>query len=748
MSQHNLDDDLLALLENGSDQDDAPSSGRARAKAAGGGGGGGSGGAGGGGGGSGSGANGSGAGGNGASARNGSSGAGGGAGMGSGNDSARGAMEVDEEDEDDEGAGVQQQQRRSSSSSKKRSSSSLSKRSGGGGSSSNKKKRRRLHSFAAEEDEEDDDDDDDEGDGNPYRLDGLFRDEDDRDRLMSMNEVQREAELERRREETKRYTDRLALKQMLEKQQGGAGGASSSRRSTSAPKSSSRAKARRSRRDADSDDEDAEGSDEDMAVEQDEDDEDDEEDHRRSSRRGVTSSSIATAAKSRKRSAVGASAKKDGALNELKQRREARKKGLREEVDEEDFQTATKVVDSSDGESDESDGYQDSDAGRARARFYPRSGGKDAGHSGKGEKGEKKKDRKPWSGSDDPPSMRDLTLCQLTRDDIEKMLHKPDWLEHLVGNYIRFQWEGERDQKGNKVFPVRIHEILEAKADSSSYYELAPGKPCNLRMKIEMGPKPAWVQAIAISNKSFTQAEYERWVLRLRGNKLKFPSRSELDDQQLKMDKFHSRMLSEDALSKMVAVKKSAKDAFKKKQDEEKAAAAENGPAPGSAPPGPPPPRPPGLLDSAVGSGGMAGTAPAAVGAGAKVYNQTTMAELNERNRRMDRERRQGVQRRETAKIQEAWGVKSSSSSSGNQANPALGAAGAGAAIRASGAPLVGSGTPASLKASGNVSGAGTPLPSTQGSADGSAAASSSLTKGKQGASSVVLSLDIDLGDF
>ncbi|KAE8217516.1 hypothetical protein CF319_g8410, partial [Tilletia indica] len=44
---------------------------------------------------------------------------------------------------------------------------------------------------------------------------------------------------------------------------------------------------------------------------------------------------------------------------------------------------------------------------------------------------------------------------------------------------------------------------------------------------------------------------------------------------------------------------------------------------------------------------------------------------------------------------------------------------------------------------------AGTPISSTQGSAaDQGGSGSSSLTKGKPGASSVVLSLDIGLGDF
>ncbi|KAE8212066.1 hypothetical protein CF319_g9287 [Tilletia indica] len=184
---------------------------------------------------------------------------------------------------------------------------------------------------------------------------------------MSMSELQREHEFEGRREEIKRRTDRLVLKQLLEKQQGGAtsGGASSSRRSNSAPKSSSRPKPRRSRREVDSEDEDADGSDENMAEEQDEDDEEDEDDHPRSSRRRVNSSSITTAAKSRKRSAVGASATKSGALNELKQRREARRKGVREDLDE-DFQTSTKVVNSSDEETEDSDAYEDSDQERPK----------------------------------------------------------------------------------------------------------------------------------------------------------------------------------------------------------------------------------------------------------------------------------------------------------------------------------------------------------------------------------------------
>ncbi|KAK0524201.1 RNA polymerase-associated protein rtf1 [Tilletia horrida] len=729
MSQDNLDDDLLALLEdenNGSDQDAHTSSGRARSKSGGGPTVGGN------------------AQGSAANGANGSSAGGIFGATGSGNNGAersgsRAMMEVDEEDEED---GDDEAPQRRSSASKKRSSSSMGKRS----SNSSNKKKRRLQAVV----DDDEDEEEDEEDENPYPLEGMFRDEDDRERLMQMNELQREAELEGRREEIKRRTDRLALRKMLEKQQGGiSGGASSSRRSAATNKSSSRSQRRR--REVDSEDEDAEGSDEDLAEEQDEDDEDEDE-RPRSSRSGLGSSSIASTAKSRKRSAVGASATKSGALNELKQKREARRKGVRDDLDDDDVQASTKLVGSSDEET-EASSYEDSDEERSRSRHLRR-GASEHGRGDKGKKDKKRKDKTPWHGSTEPPSLRDLSLCQLTREAIEKMMYKPEWLEHLSGNYVRFQWKEHIDERGIKVTPIRIHEVLDARTESSTYYEIAPKKPCNLQLKVDWGNATKWVQASAVSNRPFRTDEYDRWILRLRGNKFKFPSRQELDGQQVKMDQFNSRTLIDEEIRAIVNAKQEAKANFRLMQESGHGAEAEeltDGNAPRSAkssggsgggsgpPPGPPPPRPPGMEASGI---TQPSTQIASVLAPGARHDQATMAAMNERNRRADRERIKEAERRQAAAKRAAMGLAPKTAAPTAGAGGGLGRPpGSNGMTSLGGSQL---GTPAPGASSQSRS--STPAPA-QGPA-ASTGATQGVTTGNKASSNVVLTLDIDLGDF
>ncbi|KAK0548194.1 RNA polymerase-associated protein rtf1 [Tilletia horrida] len=633
------------------------------------------------------------------------------------------AVEVDEEDEDDEDEEEEEEDVRHSSSrrsSKKRSS----KRSGG----RSEKKRRRIRSatdLSAEIDEEDEEDE------NPYPLEGMFRDEDDRERLMQMNELQREAELEGRREEIKRLTDRLALKKLLEKQQGGPGaGTTSSRRAATKPRSRP---PRRSR--AASDDE----SDDD-AEEEDEDDEDDDEADYSSSRRGARSS-IASAAKSRKRSSVGASSTKATALNNLVQRRKELARGVRAGLDDEDddFHVGTKVVGSSDEDAEDSDAYEEARSGRSKRgkRGFSSGGRADADDHKTGKKDGSKKS--PWSGSKEPPAQRLLGLCQLTRDAVGEMLHRPEWLAHLPGNYVRFQWQPEKNERGETVAPVRIHEILEAKLDAS-YYEIAPGKPCNLHLRLEWGERSRWVKADAISNRPFHESEYNRWVIRLKGHGLKYPSKDELDGQQLKMDHFNSHRLAESEIQAIVDAKSEAKKNFREKKEKlAKANASQEGTPnahsqsqasvsdAGTSQNGVKvPPLPSSGTSALTDSNG----APGGINAAAvSHYDQATMAAMNERNRRADRERIKDAERRQAAAKRAAMGLAPS--------GPIAAAPGG----RFAPVSSSGMGTPVKTE---SLSRSSTPAPA----ALATTVPSVAVTKGQKGATNVVLSLDVDLGDF
>ncbi|KAE8207968.1 hypothetical protein CF327_g7213 [Tilletia walkeri] len=145
---------------------------------------------------------------------------------------------------------------------------------------------------------------------------------------------------------------------------------------------------------------------------------------------------------------------------------------------------------------------------------------------------------------DDAPSLDELRSCQLTRDDISKMHGLPGWLQHLCGNFVRVQWEAEKDERGEVRYPIRIHEIVDVKTESSPFYNIEPGKPSSLSLALEMGPTPRWVRADVISSKAFAQDEYLRWIRRMYSNGEKLPSPDDLHAQGLMMDAFIEELVS------------------------------------------------------------------------------------------------------------------------------------------------------------------------------------------------------------
>lgn len=84
---------------------------------------------------------------------------------------------------------------------------------------------------AADEDEDEEDDEDEEVLVNPYPLDGKYKDEEDREHLLAMDEIQREQTLFERTQEMESYNEKKYLRQRMKQQLQATGGAKATRSS-------------------------------------------------------------------------------------------------------------------------------------------------------------------------------------------------------------------------------------------------------------------------------------------------------------------------------------------------------------------------------------------------------------------------------------------------------------------------------------------------------------------------------------
>lgn len=441
---------------------------------------------------------------------------------------------------------------------------------------------------------------DEEGEGdnepvNPFRLEGIYKDDRDRERLLEMPELEREAELAARRDLIVQRRQKADLKAMVRKQQMAGRktqrSAKPSKRKTRKLKKASSAPRRR--RKADSEEE--EDIDEEDEDDDDEEEEEEEESDYESTRKG-----------SRSRKAVGKTSSKAAQLQKLKKSRakvQRRKQG---------------------GDSDEESTAEESeseyDAEEAEA-LWRRKKERERREHGDGPKREAKASREqeriankqPWK----KPTLNDVNAARIRRDHFTRLVHRPDWTSQLIGKFARINYTQRDKATGRSQTSYRLVQVLDCHP-SEEYYEVADqytNVVCNMQWGEE---KLRDVPLVFVSNSPVTEQEYAEWETRVErfGSKIhrNVPSREATQDQAEDLESYINRPFTEQDINQMLNEKKQAREAFQKGQRQKQR-------------------RP--QQQAANGSD--------ATQAG---YNEVLMAQMNEKHRKADRERIAEAERR------------------------------------------------------------------------------------------------------
>lgn len=449
----------------------------------------------------------------------------------------------------------------------------------------------------------------------------------------------------------------------------------------------------------------------DMDEDSDEDEDEDEEDEDESddSQGAATSKSRS----GRIRKSVGTSDTRNKKLQELSENR--RKKASRSALragksSDEDGASPRKAAkgkrssSDSDAETEDSDVYVDSEdeAERRRGLRGAAAAGTRAGRT-------RARDTGPFV----PPEVEDLNKARIGREDILKIMYRKGWEDMLVGKFVRVTAEPKRDERTGQIIPrYRAYEVVDWK-QGLKWYQVDTGKYTRVVLILAFAKEKHQKQISFVSNSEITAEEHQRYSWQAQESSSR-PSKADVLYQAEEWSDFANEPWTEEVFTEVLKERKAAKAA----------AEAEGAGGPGSANGDGRSRGPSGIsTPNAAGSGHANGTSTPTGGNSQKTENEL-LAELNERNRKLDRVRIQEAEKRQ-AEARRAAAL----------------AAAAAAARKDTAVNGQGSGSSASGNAAQGAS------PSANGYANGGGDANDSHVSSTKAESSSV-DVDIDLGDF
>ncbi|CBQ70192.1 conserved hypothetical protein [Sporisorium reilianum SRZ2] len=440
--------------------------------------------------------------------------------------------------------------------------------------------------------------------GGLYPYQGIYKSARDMEELMSMNELEREDILAKRRDEINKRRQKVELAALVKAQRAAAGASKKAATKKRVVRGGRRggADSDLSEQSDDDDDQDADG-DSDFAY------------------------GAASAAKSRKKKLPGQTDAKSAKLSELRKKRKEKAAGIsRSALDSDDDATPSGTAKSrnrrgyaSSSASDVSySDYSDEDDYPRRARTSGVAGTKaDARSSG---------------DSAEPPSLADLNAARITRDQIESRLYAPRWREYLMGSFFRFSW-GQRPHASNPArmeTVYRIHQVSEVVEKPGKFYDLSDdrsGKWCNVYLVFEHAGQEHDAKINMLSRGEFVESERERWLAMLHASKQRVPRKPVVARKADELDKFFTSPLTEQDIGKILDTKKRLR---------QEAISVMGGSAVLGATAG---------FDSPRGAANGSSTPTVAGGADVKPQSlEARLAAVNERNRALDRSKQSDVE--------------------------------------------------------------------------------------------------------
>lgn len=420
-----------------------------------------------------------------------------------------------------------------------------------------------------------------------------------------MPELEREDELAARRDEITKRRQKADLAAMLRTQQDA--GKKKSTKSSSIqvkPRKLKRANAtkkQKKKKSGDSEDDvgdnyaDEDVDDNEGREEEDEEDEEESDYEKSTTRRG-----------NRSRKATGTSSKKVASLSKLKKRRskaEKRRKG--QNTDEE----------SSEDESSEYDEEAQEILNRKAKERDRRE--KDAAHGRREVKASREEERIAQKKNHEIPSLIDINAARLKKDHFTRMIHRPDWVNQLLGKFVRISLqlpiEGGRFQQ-----IYRLAQITST-SQREQYYEVAD-QCTNVYCTLTYGEdKMEKVRLQMVSNQPILEEEYIRWrgkidVMPEHKMQRLVPSKEATLDMSEDLEAFINRPFTEQDINDVIVIKKQAREAYNQQQSKAR--------------------QPPKMEKVKARAG----------------YDEALMAQMNEKHRKADRERIAEAERRNAAK--------------------------------------------------------------------------------------------------
>ncbi|UZJ55807.1 hypothetical protein CBS101457_005127 [Exobasidium rhododendri] len=421
-----------------------------------------------------------------------------------------------------------------------------------------KKRRRDAEDSDVEDSDEDADGSDEEEDlATLYPVEGIYKSDADRERLLEMPELEREDELAARRDEITKRRQKADLAAMVRNQQdAGRKKSSQSASNKKKPKKLKRASAPKKTKKKRSGDDSEEDHGDDYA-DPDEDDEGDEEDDEgdEEDRESSDYERTSTRRGNRSRKATGATSKQEASLSKLKKRRvKAEKRRRGQDTDEE-----TSEDESSENDEEAQEILNRKAKERERRERDPQGVRREVKTSREEERIAQKRKYKL-------PDLEEVNAARLRRDHFTRLVHRPDWLSQLAGKFVRVSMQLP-DPNSKKMMQVyRLAQISEA-SQKEKYYEVAE-QYTNVYCTLLYGEeKMKGVPLSIISNSPILEAEYQRWMDRVNAmppNKMQrqVPSKEATLDILEDLDSFIGRPYSEQDINEVLLIKKQAKEAY------------------------------------------------------------------------------------------------------------------------------------------------------------------------------------------
>jgi hypothetical protein len=213
--------------------------------------------------------------------------------------------------------------------------------------------------------------------------------------------------------------------------------------------------------------------------------------------------------------------------------------------------------------------------------------------------------------SDTPPPLELLNALRLGRDQLERLLFLPNGRDLVRGCFVRCSWGMRSRPDGGKEHVYRVHQVNDVQ-QRDKYYDISSdksGRWMNSYVAFEWSGRSHSVDLRPLSTQPFTDSERKRWIAAL-GADARYPSVSSMQAKQQQLEAALAAPLTEDDIKKMITRKRELRTAAE-----------------------------------VSGATASASQMSAPLPTNHRIDEQT-MAQINERNRRLDRERIQEAERR------------------------------------------------------------------------------------------------------